>query len=48
MAAVDQADSAQFTRAEILDPQGSVLLNFVIAPRRCAPNSSPLSPRPVA
>lgn len=33
MAAVDKADSAQFTRAEILDPQGWVLLNFLMDSR---------------
>ncbi len=33
MAAVDQADSAQFTRDEILDPQGWVLLNFLMDSR---------------
>ncbi len=33
MAAVDQADSAQFTREEILDPQGWVLLNFLMDSR---------------
>ncbi len=33
MAAVDRADSAQFSRAEILDPQGWVLLNFLMDPR---------------
>ena len=33
MAAVDQADSAQFTRGEILDPQGWVLLNFLMDSR---------------
>ncbi len=33
MAAVDKADSARFTRAEILDPQGWVLLNFLMDSR---------------
>ena len=33
MTAVDRADSAQFTRDEILDPQGWVLLNFLMDPR---------------
>ena len=33
MGAVDQADSADYNRAEILDPQGWVLLNFVMDPR---------------
>ncbi|MHB2206256.1 exopolyphosphatase [Methylobacterium sp. CM6257] len=33
MAAVDKADSAQFTRAEILNPQGWVLLNFLMDSR---------------
>ena len=33
MTAVDQADSAQFTPAEILDPQGWVLLNFLMDSR---------------
>ncbi len=33
MAAVDKADSAQFTRDEILDPQGWVLLNFLMDSR---------------
>ena len=33
LAAVDKADSAQFTRAEILDPQGWVMLNFLMDPR---------------
>ena len=33
MAAVDRADSAQFSRAEILDPQGWVLLNFLMDSR---------------
>ncbi|WP_407523915.1 exopolyphosphatase [Methylobacterium oryzisoli] len=33
MAAVDKADSAQFTRDEILDPQGWVLLNFIMDSR---------------
>ena len=33
MAAVDQADSAQFTRDDILDPQGWVLLNFLMDSR---------------
>ena len=33
MAAVDQADMAQFTREEILDPQGWVLLNFLMDSR---------------
>lgn len=33
MAAVDQADSAQFTRDEILHPQGWVLLNFLMDSR---------------
>jgi nanoRNase/pAp phosphatase (c-di-AMP/oligoRNAs hydrolase) len=33
MAAVDKADAAQFTRAEILDPQGWVLLNFLMDSR---------------
>ena len=33
MEAVDRADAAQFTRAEILDPQGWVLLNFLMDSR---------------
>ena len=33
MAAVDQADSARFTRDEILNPQGWVLLNFLMDSR---------------
>ncbi len=33
MAAVDKADSAQFTRAEILDPDGWVLLNYLMDSR---------------
>ena len=33
MAAVDQADAAQFSRDEILDPQGWVLLNFLMDSR---------------
>ena len=33
MAAVDQADSAHFTRDEILDPKGWVLLNFLMDSR---------------
>ena len=33
MAAVDKADAAQFTREEILDPQGWVLLNFLMDSR---------------
>ena len=33
MAAVDKADSAQFTRDEILDPQGWTLLNFLMDSR---------------
>ncbi len=33
MDAVDQADMAQFTRADILDPQGWVLLNFLMDSR---------------
>ena len=33
MAAVDQADAAQFTRDEILTPQGWVLLNFLMDSR---------------
>ena len=33
MAAVDKADSAQFSREEILDPQGWVLLNFLMDSR---------------
>lgn len=33
MAAVDKADSAQFSRDEILDPQGWVLLNFLMDSR---------------
>lgn len=33
MAAVDQADAARFTRDEILDPQGWVLLNFLMDSR---------------
>ena len=33
MAAVDQADAAQFTREEILDPHGWVLLNFLMDSR---------------
>lgn len=33
MAAVDKADSAQFTIEEILNPQGWVLLSFIMDPR---------------
>jgi nanoRNase/pAp phosphatase (c-di-AMP/oligoRNAs hydrolase) len=33
MAAVDKADAAQFTRQEILDPHGWVLLNFLMDSR---------------
>jgi nanoRNase/pAp phosphatase (c-di-AMP/oligoRNAs hydrolase) len=33
MVAVDKADAAQFTRDEILDPQGWVLLNYLMDPR---------------
>lgn len=33
MAAVDKADSARFTREEILDPQGWVLLNYLMDSR---------------
>jgi nanoRNase/pAp phosphatase (c-di-AMP/oligoRNAs hydrolase) len=33
MVAVDKADSAKFTRDEILDPQGWVLLNYLMDPR---------------
>lgn len=33
MAAVDKADAAQFTVEEILDPQGWVLLSFLMDPR---------------
>ena len=33
MAAVDQADSARFDREDILDPQGWVLLNFLMDSR---------------
>lgn len=33
MDAVDKADSAQFTREEILDPKDWVLLNFIMDPR---------------
>lgn len=33
MAAVDRADTADFTRADILDPQGWVLLSFLMDPR---------------
>src|SRR6478752_1263105 len=33
IAAVDKADSVQFTRAEILDPQGWVLLNYMMDSR---------------
>jgi len=33
MEAVDRADTAQFTREEILDPQGWVLLNFLMDSR---------------
>ena len=33
MRAVDQADSADYNMAEILDPQGWVLLNFLMDPR---------------
>ena len=33
MAAVDKADSARFTAAEIMDPQGWVLLNFLMDAR---------------
>ena len=33
MAAVDQADAAQFSREEILDPKGWVLLNFLMDSR---------------
>ncbi len=31
--AVDKADAAQFTKEEILDPQGWVLLSFIMDPR---------------
>jgi len=33
MEAVDKADSAQFSRNEILDPKGWVLLNYLMDPR---------------
>jgi hypothetical protein len=33
MAAVDKADAAQFSREEILDPKGWVLLNYLMDPR---------------
>jgi nanoRNase/pAp phosphatase (c-di-AMP/oligoRNAs hydrolase) len=33
MAAVDKGDAAQFTLAEVLDPAGWVLLNFLMDPR---------------
>jgi nanoRNase/pAp phosphatase (c-di-AMP/oligoRNAs hydrolase) len=33
MAAVDKADSAQFSKEDILDPQGWVLLSFLMDPR---------------
>jgi nanoRNase/pAp phosphatase (c-di-AMP/oligoRNAs hydrolase) len=33
MTAVDKADAAKFTRDEILDPQGWVLLNYLMDPR---------------
>jgi len=33
MDAVDRADSAQFSHAEILDPQGWILLSFLMDPR---------------
>jgi len=33
MDAVDKADSAQFSRAEIIDPQGWILLSFLMDPR---------------
>ncbi|MDP9399462.1 MAG: exopolyphosphatase [Actinomycetota bacterium] len=33
MAAVDQADSAAFSREDVLDPQGWVLLSFLMDPR---------------
>src|SRR4051812_41983995 len=33
MAAVDKADAAQFSRDEILDPTGWVLLNYLMDPR---------------
>src|SRR3954449_6129777 len=33
MIAVDKADSAKFSRDEILDPQGWVLLNYLMDPR---------------
>jgi len=33
MAEVDKADAAQFTRQEILDPKGWVLLNYLMDPR---------------
>jgi nanoRNase/pAp phosphatase (c-di-AMP/oligoRNAs hydrolase) len=33
MVAVDKADAAHFTRDEILDPQGWVLLNYLMDPR---------------
>ena len=33
MVAVDKADSAKFTRDEILDPEGWVLLNYLMDPR---------------
>ncbi|WP_239651396.1 exopolyphosphatase [Neosynechococcus sphagnicola] len=33
MAAVDKADSGQFTEADILEPEGWVLLNFIMDPR---------------
>lgn len=33
MAAVDRADSAQFTLEEVLQPQGWVMLNFLMDAR---------------
>ena len=33
MEAVDKADAAQFTESEILDPQGWILLSFLMDPR---------------
>ena len=33
MAAVDKADSAQFSESEILDPQGWILMSFLMDPR---------------
>ena len=33
MAAVDKADSAQFSREEILNPEGWVLLNYLMDSR---------------